>query len=66
MTNHKWKNEAESKYEKMESCTKCKVFRTWQGGDMQCWMYWYPREHDLAMIKKQFNRPECINKIINL
>lgn len=59
MVNHKWKDESFSRYYKEERCIKCGVFRTWLGGDMQCWEYWWPKKYDLAMIKKQFNRSTC-------
>jgi len=60
MANHKWKDESISKYEKEHFCVKCRVYRTWLGGDMQCWQYWWARKNDIESIKKQFERPECI------
>ena len=59
MKNHKWKDESSSKYNKEDSCTKCEIFRTWQGGDMQCWEYWYPNGHKHYTLNHIFKRPEC-------
>jgi len=58
MANHKWKDEG-NKYNKQYRCVKCGVFRTWIGGDMQCWEYWYPSGHDKHTLHHIFKRPEC-------
>ena len=59
MPNHKWKDESFSKHKKEDCCIKCGVFRSWQYGDMQCWKYWWPKKHEIDMVKTQFERPEC-------
>ena len=59
MANHKWKDEYSTKVFKQESCVKCGVFREWYGGDMQCWVYEYPKGHEKYTSRKIFKRPEC-------
>jgi len=57
--NHKWTDEG-NKFNKQDRCIKCGVFRTWIGGDMQCWNYWYPFGHKNHTLNKIFKRPECV------
>ena len=59
MANHKWKDESFSKYNKEHRCVKCGLQRTWRGGDMQCWRYWYPSGHDKHSLRHIYKRPEC-------
>jgi len=63
MANHKWKDQSVSKWHKQFECVKCGVWKDWEGGDMQCWVFWYPNGHKKHRAGANiYDRPECITK----